>query len=425
MTNSFTAETYQNEYLPEGGSEINAIVTVTCDGEASIGGGATSAVVVIVDVSGSMNVPRSKIRAARDATAAAIDSIRDGVLFGVVAGSEDGEQVYPSWGGMIAASEQTRADAKNAVGKLKAGGGTAIGEWLKTANEMFRSAQADICHAILLTDGEDEGESPADLDRALDECKGRFQCDCRGIGTDWRVSELRTIASALLGTVDIVAAPEALANDFTAMMHAAMAKSVGDVRLRVWAPQGAAVAFVKQVSPTIEDLTLKGVAVNDLACDYPTGAWGRESRDYHVSVRVRPRGIDEEALAARVSLVVDDEIVSQSLIKAIWTGDHALSTRINREVAHYTGQAELADVIQEGLAARKCGDDDEATKKLGRAVQIAAESGNDGTMKLLSSVVDVDDAATGTIRLKRNVTDADEMTLDTRSTKTTRIEIAD
>ena len=135
--------------------------------------------------------------------------------------------------------------------------------------------------------------------------------------------------------------------------------------------------------------------------------------------------IDEEALAARLSLVVDDEIVSQSLIKAIWTEDHALSTQINREVAHYTGQAELASAIQEGLAARKCGNDEEATKKLGRAVQIAAESGNDGTMKLLSTVVDVDDAATGTIRLKRHVADVDEMTLDTRSTKTTRIEIAD
>jgi len=425
MNDHFTAETYQNEYLPAGGSEINAIVTVTCDGDAPSGGGATSAVVVIVDVSGSMNVPRSKIRAARDATAAAIDSIRDGVLFGVVAGSDDGEQVYPSWGGMIAASDQTRGDAKNAVGKLKAGGGTAIGEWLKAANAMFRAAQADIGHAILLTDGEDEGESQADLERALDECKGRFQCDCRGVGTDWRVSELRTIASALLGTVDIVAAPEALASDFTAMMQAAMGKSVGDVRLRVWAPQGAEVVFVKQVSPAIEDLSPRGVAVNDLTCDYPTGAWGRESRDYHVSVRVRPRAIDEEALAARVSLVVDDEIVSQSLIKAIWTGDPALSTRINREVAHYTGQAELASAIQDGLAARKLGNDDEATKKLGRAVQIAAESGNDGTMKLLSTVVDVDDAATGTIRLKRHVADADEMTLDTRSTKTTRIEIAD
>ena len=26
----FTAEAYQNEFLPEGGTDVNAIVTVTC-----------------------------------------------------------------------------------------------------------------------------------------------------------------------------------------------------------------------------------------------------------------------------------------------------------------------------------------------------------------------------------------------------------
>ena len=39
-------------------------------------------------------------------------------------------------------------------------------------------------------------------------CEGSFQCDCRGVGTDWGVSELRRIASALLGTVDIIADPD-------------------------------------------------------------------------------------------------------------------------------------------------------------------------------------------------------------------------
>jgi von Willebrand factor type A C-terminal domain len=39
-------------------------------------------------------------------------------------------------------------------------------------------------------------------------------------------------------------------------------------------------------------------------------------------------------------------------------------------------------------------------------------------MKLLLAVLDIDDAATGSVRLKRNVTKEDEMTLDTRSAKT-------
>ncbi len=54
-------------------------------------------------------------------------------------------------------------------------------------------------------------------------------------------------------------------------------------------------------------------------------------------------------------------------------------------------------------------------------MQLAAESGNESTTKLLAKVVEVDDAASGTVRLKRQVDDADEMALDTRSTKTVRV----
>jgi len=178
---------------------------------------------------------------------------------------------------------------------------------------------------------------------------------------------------------------------------------------------------VRQVAPTIEELTGRATEVNALTADYPTGSWGEESRDYHVGIRVQPREVGDEMLAGRVSLVEGDDVLAQGLIKATWTDDEKLSTRINREVAHYTGQAELAECIQDGLEARKAGDDATATVKLGQAVRLASESGNDGTMKLLSAVVDVDDAATGTVRLRRDVDDIDEMALDTRSTKTVRV----
>lgn len=132
-------------------------------------------------------------------------------------------------------------------------------------------------------------------------------------------------------------------------------------------------------------------------------------------------------LAARVSLIIpapdggSPEMLSQGLVRAVWTDDMEASTSINPQVAHYTGQAELAQVIQQGLDARKMGDLDGATAKLGRAVQLAAFSGNADTAKLLSKVVDVVDEASGTVRLKAKVAEADEMTLETRSTKTVRV----
>jgi hypothetical protein len=126
-------------------------------------------------------------------------------------------------------------------------------------------------------------------------------------------------------------------------------------------------------------------------------------------------------LAARLSVMEGDNTLAQSLVRAVWTEDAALSTRINRQVAHYTGQAELADVIQEGIEARKAGDDRTATIKFGRAAQLAHETGNTKTEELLATVVDIEDAATGTVRLRRKVEVADEMALDTRSTKTVRV----
>ncbi|MEU2670823.1 VWA domain-containing protein [Streptomyces sp. NPDC007164] len=439
----FSVEVYQNEYLPEGGREVNAIVTVTSTGGGTTGGvplsGAAAspahvpgqapnaAVVIMVDCSGSMDYPPTKMRNARDATAAAIDTLRDGTSFAVVGGTHVAKEVYPGNGRLAVADAQTRAQAKGALRALSAGGGTAIGTWLRLADRLLGAADVQIRHGILLTDGRNEHEAPEDLRAALESCAGRFTCDARGVGTDWEVKEVTAIASALLGTADIVADPAGLAADFTQMMENAMGKEVADVALRLWTPVGVEIKFVKQVAPTVVDLTDRRTGAGPRAGDYPTGSWGDESRDYHVCVTVPQAGIGQEMLASRVSLVLPDpsggapQPLSQGLVRAVWTEDMVASTSINPQVAHYTGQVELAQVIQQGLDARKSGDFDGATAKLGRAVQLASVSGNEDTAKLLSKVVDVVDAATGTVRLKAKVADADEMTLETRSTKTVRV----
>lgn len=439
----FSVEVYQNACLPEGGREVNAIITVTSTGGGTTGGvapadagprpvrsgrGPDAAVVLMVDCSGSMDYPPTKLHNARDATAAALDSLRDGTRFAVVAGTHLAKDVYPGNGRLATADARTRAQAKDALRRLTAGGGTAIGTWLRLADRLLGSVDVDIRHGIVLTDGRNEHESPEDLRAALDACAGRFTCDARGVGTDWEVKEVTAIASALLGSADIVADPAGLADDFTRMMENAMGKEVADVALRLWNPVGVEIVFVKQVAPTVADLTGRRTEAGPRAGDYPTGSWGDESRDYHICVRVPEAGIGQEMLAARVSLILPSasageppRTLSQGLVRAVWTDDMVASTSINPQVAHYTGQAELAQVIQQGLDARKSGDVDGATAKLGRAVQLASASGNADTAKLLAKVVDVVDAATGTVRLKARVAEADEMTLETRSTKTVRV----
>ena len=159
------------------------------------------------------------------------------------------------------------------------------------------------------------------------------------------------------------------------------------------------ISFVKQVAPTVEDLTDRRTEAGPRAGDYPTGFLGRRVPRLP---RVR-RGAAPPASARRCSPpgsrwwcrgpTAAPQVLAQGLVRAVWTDDMAASTWINPQVAHYTGQAELAQAIQQGLDARKAGDMDGATAKLGRAVQLASASGNEDTAKLLAKVVDVVDAA--------------------------------
>jgi len=420
----FNAAVYQNEFLPDGGTDVNAIVTITCQGAGTAGqsGAGSAGEIIIVDTSGSMGP--ATMAAAKEAAQAALAEIVDGTYFAVIAGADRAMLAYPqvsSGPGMVRMDARTRQQASAAIERFVGSGGTAISTWLDLAGQLFTSvSEVTQRHVLLLTDGENR-ERPGRLDEAINRATGYFQADCRGAGTDWQVAEIRRIAQALLGTVDIIPSPGEMKAQFQEIMRNAMARGVADASLRVWTPQGAEVLFVRQVSPTVEDLTNRRTPVNPLTGDYPTGAWSDESRDYHIAVRVPAKAIGQEQLAARVQLALGSDVVAQGLVKATWSNNSELTTRIDQQVAHYTGQAELAQMIQEGLAAKAAGDEATATTKLGRAVQLAAATGNDEATSKLRKVVDVESEETGTVRLKRAVDKADEMALDTASTKTTRI----
>lgn len=422
---SFTAAVYQNEFLSDGSTDVHAIVTVECTGAGQAGqSGGDAAEVIVVDSSGSMGA--EGIKAAQAAANAALDQIIDGTWFAIIAGNHAAHLLYPTdqrEGPMARMTPFTRDQARRALTYLRADGGTAMGTWLELTSRVITAVPSVTQrHAILLTDGKNQHESPAELDLRMRAAVGTFQADCRGVGADWEVGELRRIASALLGTVDLIPRPDQMAAEFSALMRASMGRGVASADLRVWVPQGAQVLFVRQVAPTVEDVTSRRTEVNPLTGAYPTGSWGDEERDFHVAVRLpASRGVGQEQLAARVQLVIGDVVQAQGLVKAKWSDDSELTARISPEVAHYTGQAELAQAIQDGLAAKAMGDERTATAKLGRAAQLAAQTGNEEATSKLRRVVEIDEPATGKVRLKKQVAKLDEMALDTASTKTSRV----
>jgi hypothetical protein len=361
----------QNEFLTPGTREVHAMVTVTrtspdrpglrvaaghsmspspspCQGEQRV--------IFIIDAS-SMMAPY--ITNLRQAVNAAIEALPDGIQFAVIAGRHYSQVIYPHGGSqsLVPASPRTRAEAAAAVDLVHGFGARDFGLWLVRAARLFLVPDP-LDHVILLAAGTNGDEYQDILKDAVAACTGLFTADCRGIGEQWQVGELRMIADTLLGTVNIVRDIDGLHENLHALTVDATGRDLGDVRLRLRVPRGATVRYVKQASPHFTDLTrARRATVDPLVGDYLTGSWGSESREYHICIELEPGRIGQEKFAGRVQMVAKDRcgttLLGEGNIRAVWTGNEDLSTRINSRVAHYTGQAELAEAIQEGLDAQQ------------------------------------------------------------------------
>jgi len=413
----FRIQGFFNPYLSVGQSRLDAVLTVSSDVKIVPNAGGRKIVGFVLDVSGSMG--GEKLSQAKNAARRGIDMLSEDMWFFVVSFSGSADVV-------VKASQATATNkvfAHNAIQGLRASGSTSMSAGLKTAYHQVKNSGATMASVYFQTDGENGAEDSGYLANVIEECKGVFQCDCRGIGTDWKPSELRTIASALLGTADAITDPAGLEEDLRAFLTRSMAKGISGAVLRIWSPKVVKLLTVKQMSPDIMDLMPVAKRVDDKTLDVPLGAWGNEARDFQLAFALPAGAINEEVLACRASVVYVDAGIETKVacdpIAVKWSSDDMLTTRMSKEVAHYTGQKELADSIQEGLEAKAIGDEDKATRLLGRAAKLAQESGNEEVTRRLKKVVDVIDADAGTVRLKKADKAAD-MELELGGTRTVR-----
>ncbi|MEY9928144.1 hypothetical protein ABH926_002778 [Catenulispora sp. GP43] len=360
----------QNEYLAAGGREVHAIVSVSTADSGSgapthaIAGAAARradrsygtkpapvaaadgppSVVFIADCSRSLAEP-GRLAGVKAALHAGIDGLPEGARFAVIAGRADSQAVYPEDGGTEPVTAASRAAAKAAVDRLTAYGGREIGLWLSRAARMFALGSGPVRHAIIIVNGRDEGLHPSRLAMTARACTGLFTADCLGLGDDWDVHEMRLVSEQLSGTVALVAEPAALPEAVHEATVGAAAKRVADVELSVWTPSGAVIRYVKQVDPVLRDLTdnrIPGDAVRTVG--FPTGAWGPETRTFHICVEVAPGELGQEKLAARVQLTARGpeavEVLGEGKIRAVWVDDETLVMRVVSKVGPYAGQAE-------------------------------------------------------------------------------------
>lgn len=426
----FTLTIIQEKYLDQGGAEMQALIRVTTAiptaesgrGPAAVG----AAEVIIVDCSGSMASPRPKLLAARRAAVAALDAMRDGTEFAVLSGRFEATMVYPRRPTLVRATPQTRAEARAAIKRLDATGGTRISSWLAMAAQLLTPYPGLIRHAMLFTDGKNQHESQdGTLDRVLSDCRGTFTCDARGIGDEWEPSDLLKIASVLHGSADGLPDVADLEDHFRAMMREAMRKVVPDVALRIRLAPGVTVAGFRQIHPADADLTEHGEAADATAVQYWTGSWSGEIRDYIVRLAARADGFgqNEDERLARVDVCArgagsDDPVVlaGPEFVLAHWTPDQPEPTGLPLD--GYADQRKTGSAIAAGCRAWLAGQFGEAEKEWGRAVQFASAADDDERLSLLAPLVDVLDPATGKVRL-REIRRADVLQAQVRSRTTT------
>jgi len=400
--------------------KVNAYITVSAQGAAAAHAGpgpdalgdVPLAEVILLDRSGSMNHPPSKLHQAKRAGRAAVDLLRDGTRFAVVAGTHRTYMVYPREHFLAPATARTRAEAMNAIENLDATGeGTVIGDWLEKARELLEPHADAVRHAILLTDGQNQHQARArrSLEQVLDDCRRLFSCDARGIGTDWEPQQLERIAEVLQGTADAVPELGRLEDEFRAMIRTALSRVVPEVALRVRCARGVRLAVIEQDFPVLEDLSGHGLEVaGTSAVDYSMGPWSQEKRQYAATFDVgrelpRPDAIDSiaviEVVTGQVGTVHATERAAAKRVDVTWVDIPPPHTRIDAYSRRHERDMELRALRREGGRLAKRGDLAGAGEAWGRAVALGTELKNTDALDRLGGVLRIVDAAQGVVEL--------------------------
>ncbi|HEY4002610.1 MAG TPA: VWA domain-containing protein [Candidatus Xenobia bacterium] len=416
-----------NEFLNDGADRIDLAFTVNAHG-FSAGGAHEKVVVAVIDCSGSMGEQGGqKINAARQACLKLIDMLSPSMYFSVVGFSDGASSIVE----LCEANLSNKTRAKGLVQNLKARGTTEMSAGLWQAlREFLKRPNADgTC--IFLTDGANNPDDNPKLETVLQKCVEQrqagkvFQVQCRGVGTGWKVDQLRRIADMTLGgPPQPVFDAAALEQDFASCLQSAMSTTLSDVRVNLWVPQNVQVVELKQITPSLVKLDgSETLGPDGQTRIYSTGSWENESREFYGALKLAPRPVGKKVAAGRIGLSYryggPEVSTDLQMITVQWTDNQSLSARIPSGVAKATGQVELAASIQEGIKAYEAGDLDVATERLGRAVKLAHDTGHEEMTTRLRGMVEIVNPEEGTVRVKKASKEV-LMDLDAASTRTVR-----
>jgi Mg-chelatase subunit ChlD len=425
-----------NTYLDAGADTLETLVTlkpVGFDGVIKVA--IEQNIFFLLDVSVSMNEQNgAKLAFAKSATINAIKMLPETAYFAVITFSES----YDVTVALVQATPANKAAAIARVQALRVIGGTKMSRGLSGVIAEQKKRPKAACDVVMLTDGGNNEDDEERLHAVLDELKALaqkgmpIQVHARGVGQDFTFAQVRLIAEATRGKpAAYIAEPAKLEADFAALIEAASKNAVSDARLNIWMPNIVTLKKVNRTEGGIQtfldaktkpwDIATQGNSLGfrtvGKTYSFPLGSLGAEVMEFLVAfgLAAKPAGQTAKAGEVWISYLLNGKLI-QSPPQAVvgeWTplGDPR-SQRIAPGVARANGDLELATEINDGLTALAKGDAATATVKFGRATKIIHDKGGDvEKTRALTALVDVQDAATGTVKLKKGAASDRDATL--------------
>jgi Ca-activated chloride channel homolog len=419
----FTINAYHNPYLPVGQNRLQAVLSLNVNQGLNVAP-APLALAIALDRSSSME--GAKMRAARDGAVKIVQALDPGITFMIVAFNERAKIIVPP----TSATPKSKQQAVEAIQhNVYASGGTCMSYALDTIVQHFGRDTSRALKILFLTDGRNEGEKRADLDRAIEACRqAQASISAWGIGTDWDEAELRHMAEATHGNADIIPTPQQVEAAFTSSFIEMRNTSITSARLRLWSPAGVVIKKFEQVYPNIVSLGLEPDPTSPRQQTVSLGSFAAgDQRDYLLDLEVPTYPPGQQFLMVRPSISFfagssteqEEKSTQAGWVFVQWTEDAALAAQIEEHIAHYTNQEDLLRALKDGQAYLAAGDYDKATRVLGQALEISERTGNDRITRLLSQIVQRD--AKGTIQLNKQAGEVVRKTLAINSGRTSKL----
>lgn len=380
MENAFQFKVYYNPYISPTKNSVWAAVSIAANEVQS--SAQAAAISLICDVSGSMQ--GAKFNKMIETVEHLLETVPVGVLFSLVVFDNDAATLVPQ---LQIQANTNRAELvstfRRNLRSQKIFGGTAMSKGIFEALKTQGNLPADVVqYGIFLTDGQNT-EDERSLVKAVQAAGNTHMHLCAyGYGNDWKPEELTQMAQITNGWMPkAVPSPDALAQEFSALVSR-MAKTVAsDVALQLWTPTGARILSLSQAYPD----WVKGEAApigDDHTWVVPVPPMSEEDhRDFVVHIELANVGARVVACKPSVTYVSGGQRIEEKSDKDSWvileqSYDEKLFNQVNPVVAGYLGQGELASSTRAMTEALEKGDTASAERHRTQALDIAQATGN-------------------------------------------------